>query len=212
MARKYDGPYMRSDVGPEAVEAGHAEALAVDEFLVRQSRRRHPDGTFDSAQRWYPSAGERCGCCEGIRSPSRAHPYSYMVHCRTAAHVAQLYGIPVEIIRYVVREMRGPRATTPETRYKIVARVADKLVSLHDGATEYVIGREMYQPARSDHGGGYYSSASPDEARSHGDQVQAHESVAAAERVLIECQVRGGRRRYEDKLATSRLLPVAIVV
>ncbi|WP_157943479.1 hypothetical protein [Pseudomonas orientalis] len=49
-------------------------------------REIHPEGEFDNARRWYPS--ERCECCDYIRTPSRAHPFSLMVHARTLEHVA----------------------------------------------------------------------------------------------------------------------------
>jgi hypothetical protein len=82
---------------------------AVDEYLGRRDRRRHPDGTFDRMRRWYPSDEERCGCCDDIRTPSGAHPYSYMVHCRTAEHVASLYGIATDELERAIRraEDRG---------------------------------------------------------------------------------------------------------
>lgn len=51
-------------------------------------RETHPAGTFDNAKRWYPS--EPCLFCDCIRTPSRAHPYSLMVHARSMEHVADL--------------------------------------------------------------------------------------------------------------------------
>jgi len=56
----------------------------------RLNRESHPDGEFDKAGRWWPDEGERQECCEYIRSPSRAYPYSLMVHCRSREHVALL--------------------------------------------------------------------------------------------------------------------------
>ncbi len=79
---------------------------AVTEFENRQSRRVHPDGTFDKAGRWYPSDSESCGCCDEVRGPSRSYPYSYMVHCRTAKHIANLYGVDEKQIKKIARENR----------------------------------------------------------------------------------------------------------
>lgn len=62
-------------------------------YDARQNRVEHPDGEFDKAGRWYPSDDERQDCCSYVRGPSRAWPYSYMKHCRSAAHVAALYGV-----------------------------------------------------------------------------------------------------------------------
>jgi hypothetical protein len=56
----------------------------------RRDRIDHPDGHSDG-KRWYPSDDEKCDCCRGIRSPSAAYPWSYMVHCRTRSHCTELY-------------------------------------------------------------------------------------------------------------------------
>lgn len=56
-------------------------------FINRRDRDTHPDGHFDIARRWWPSFEEKCDCCDYIRKPSRSWPYSYLVHCRSAAHV-----------------------------------------------------------------------------------------------------------------------------
>jgi hypothetical protein len=61
-------------------------------YESRQSRETHPDGSFDSAGRWYPSDDEECPCCMDIRSPSRAYPFSLMRHCRTRKHIRNLLG------------------------------------------------------------------------------------------------------------------------
>jgi hypothetical protein len=59
-------------------------------YQVRQSRRDHPTGRMDSGGRWYPSDDEYCVCCDYVRSPSRRWPWSYMIHCRTKKHIANL--------------------------------------------------------------------------------------------------------------------------
>lgn len=59
-------------------------------YVSRRDRMSHPDGKFDNGGRWEPSAAEYCDCCAGIRSPSRAHPYNVLVHCRTRLHVRNL--------------------------------------------------------------------------------------------------------------------------
>jgi hypothetical protein len=66
---------------------------AATEYRKRRDRQSHPDGRFDSAGRWYPSAPELKECCNSVREPSRGFPYSYMTHCRTAKHVAHLFGV-----------------------------------------------------------------------------------------------------------------------
>jgi len=72
---------------------------AKKEYLDRQNRDSHPDGSFDKGGRWYPSDAEKCSCCTGLRAPSRAHPYSLMTHCRTKKHVARLFGLEVKDLK-----------------------------------------------------------------------------------------------------------------
>ena len=61
-------------------------------YLRRKNRKDHPEGKFDK-KKWYPSVDEKCSCCNNIRNPSNAHPYSLMLHCRTLNHIANLYEI-----------------------------------------------------------------------------------------------------------------------
>jgi hypothetical protein len=81
---------------------------AAECYRRRQSRREHPDGTFDKRGRWYPADCEEQPCCAFIRSPSARWPYSYMTHCRTVGHVAALHGIPVGDLRRYLRTGRMP--------------------------------------------------------------------------------------------------------
>lgn len=88
---------------------------AVKLYEDRQSRHAHPAGTFDKAGRWYPAAEETCSCCDAVREPSRAYPYSYMVHCRTSKHIEQLFNLPAGSIRAEInrrdREQRQAEQT-----------------------------------------------------------------------------------------------------
>lgn len=63
---------------------------AQDLYVARKDRAQHPDGRFDKAGCWYPSADESRPCCRPIREPSRSYPYSLMRHCRTLRHCRQL--------------------------------------------------------------------------------------------------------------------------
>lgn len=65
------------------------ELEAAREYVALRDRSANPVGKFDSAGRWYPT--QTCSCA--VRAPSRAHPYSYLVHARTAAHVAEVRGV-----------------------------------------------------------------------------------------------------------------------
>ena len=68
-------------------------AAALYHWKSLQDRKTHPDGTFDNGGRWYPTDDEKQECCEHIRSPSRTHPYSYLLHCRSYGHVARKFGV-----------------------------------------------------------------------------------------------------------------------
>jgi hypothetical protein len=79
---------------------------AVKVYADRKVRLTHPAGKFDGGGRWYPAETETCDCCRGIRSPSRAWPYSLMTHCRTAEHVAHLCGVDAKELRKAARAAR----------------------------------------------------------------------------------------------------------
>ena len=77
---------------------------AVAEYITRQERRRHPDGPFDRAGRWYPSEGEKRACCANIRSPSQTWPWS---------NVASLYDLDPRVLRRAIRRAKE-QPTAPE--------------------------------------------------------------------------------------------------
>ena len=74
------------------------------EYLDLQSRRAHPNGSFDRQGRWWPE--EYHACCMDIRTPSKAWPYSAMLHCRTLVHVAEMRGVSVLDLRRAVNAKR----------------------------------------------------------------------------------------------------------
>ena len=79
---------------------------AITEYLKLKNRKTHPEGTFDEGGRFYLAESEKHDCCRGIRSPSRAYPYSEMVHARTLKHVAHKYDVDEKDCRKALREMR----------------------------------------------------------------------------------------------------------
>ena len=58
-------------------------------FELSKERKVHPSGSFDAQKRWYPDPVlyKEVG---SIRMPSRAYPFSFMVHCRTKKFIARL--------------------------------------------------------------------------------------------------------------------------
>lgn len=88
---------------------------AVEEYEKRQRRASHPAGKFDNGGRWYPSEAEHQKCCNGVRSPSRNWPYSYMTHCRTAEHIAHLYGVDLKDLRHEINIRAKARKLAEQT-------------------------------------------------------------------------------------------------
>jgi hypothetical protein len=76
---------------------------AAIEFNALKSRKLNPSGSFDRQGRWYPATEHEC--CRSIRRPSRAWPYSFLNHCRTAEHVSWDYGVCVSELRSVARRL-----------------------------------------------------------------------------------------------------------
>lgn len=70
----------------DALEAAH-------ELRRRRRRESRPGGSWDRAGRYFPSNDERRACCVGIRTPSRAWPYSLWAHVHSIEHVANLYRV-----------------------------------------------------------------------------------------------------------------------
>ncbi len=187
---------------------------AAKEYVGRRERMVHPDGYFDNAGRWYPYSDEVQNCCKGIRSPSRAYPYSYMTHCRTAIHVANLYEVDATDLRRAVKEMDGSQVKAKreggDNYFKAVAFENGKLLSIFDGETEYRIGLEMKETARQNHAGGFYVYKSIKEAENA--VVPYDSALIDAPRVIIRCKVEGSYCRYSNgKFSFSRITPLKIV-
>ena len=68
-----------------------------------RTRRAHPNGTFDGGGRWFPD--ESLACCKMIREPSRAHPYSLLVHQRSLVHLAFATGYSISTLRIAARRV-----------------------------------------------------------------------------------------------------------
>ena len=83
---------------------------AAREYLNLKSRKIHPDGEFDKQRRWYPSDDEMCDCCKNIRRPSSSYPFSLMMHCRTAEHVATRYNVDAATLKRFAKKLESANA------------------------------------------------------------------------------------------------------
>jgi len=63
----------------------------IDEQEKLETRETHPEGNFDNKRRFY--LHKNYDCCQTIRIPSAAFPFSEMSHGRTLVHVAHKYGM-----------------------------------------------------------------------------------------------------------------------
>lgn len=97
---------------------------AASEYLDRKDERKEPDGYITSngchsKKRdhreyhwgWYPGPDEEQSCCKGLSQPEWKFHFPLMVHCRTANHVARLFGVDRT---NVLREARRLRAEMPD--------------------------------------------------------------------------------------------------
>ena len=84
--------------------------LAAQELFDRQDRKTHPAGNFDNAGRFYLAPS--LSCCSGIRTPSRAYPYSEMAHGRTIVHVANEFGYAPKVLTAAITRIVNERRSS----------------------------------------------------------------------------------------------------
>ena len=99
------------------------KALIQTVYEARRDRNVNPEGSFDDAGRWYPSDREDAdGSGSSTRTPSRAWPYSYLLRCRTRAHVTVLINRALAGKNVPADISRALEATLPETTNTNVAQ------------------------------------------------------------------------------------------
>lgn len=201
-------------VSESCEETALGEALR--SYLRRQAREEHPSGEFDRAGRWYPSDGELQPCCASIRNPSRAYPYSLLVHCRTAEHVAHVHGVPVQQLRKQISSLRAAErarelAARVDDWWKLVAVTEDsRLVSIYYGTTEYRLGAVVSAGRpHTEHRGAIYVYPTRQQAE---EAVFPRRSARLdAPRALLRVRAKGQYCRYENgKYAFSRVTPLEV--
>jgi hypothetical protein len=136
-----------------------------------------------------------------------------MVHCRTATHVAQLYGINVDELRKLARIKVPPKREGGDSYYKLVAvhPITGKMVSVFDGCTEYKVGVTLNGHARQDHQGGYYCYRTSTQAK---DSPFPEEAEGGEwDKVLLRVRSEGQYCTYgkDRKLSFSRITPLEIL-
>jgi len=78
---------------------------AVAYYVSRKNRTEHPDGKLKGRPgKWYPHPKEEHrSCCDYIKPPSHACPYSLMNHCRSAKHIGNLLEVDPKEIKRLAR-------------------------------------------------------------------------------------------------------------
>ena len=183
------------------------------EYVARKKRQAHPSGRRDNGGRWHPHNNERRECCDRIRTPSRAFPYSLMLHCRTAQHVASLYGVGLKELKKEIRKINPPEKHTNKTYYKLVAVDGDKYLSVYDGKTEYKLLEKTECPIdRGDHNGGLYCYDNTGDAL--GAVFPNGSKLLHARKALLSLRVSGKIRVYKlrttKKYCFSSVIPLAV--
>lgn len=85
-------------------------------YEARRDRIVNPEGKFDNAGRWYPSAAEDADdYTMTVRSPSRSWPYSYLTAARTRKHVKALAAINPERILAEAARITATRTNGEQT-------------------------------------------------------------------------------------------------
>jgi hypothetical protein len=78
---------------------------AVRTAVAREERTESPRGEWHE-RLWYPADGERQACCAPIK-PTESNRQALESHCRTQAHIAQLFDVPLPELRRAVRQARA---------------------------------------------------------------------------------------------------------
>jgi hypothetical protein len=182
---------------------------ATYEWLARQDRSKHPEGSFDNKRRWYPDSAERQSCCNSIREPSAAYPYSLMLHCRTVRHLALRYNVRLADLQRRAKEIRPPVREGGNDYYKAVAVVDERYLSIYDGQTEYRFGETTSSRPRQEHGGGIY--VYPTYQQAMNASVPSTSALLDAPRAILRVKADGAYCRYDNgKLAFARVTPIEV--
>jgi len=72
--------------------------------IAREERTESPRGEWQD-RLWYPADGERQDCCAKIK-PTEGNRQALESHCRTQAHIARLFDVPLADLRRAVKQAR----------------------------------------------------------------------------------------------------------
>jgi hypothetical protein len=121
--------------------------------IAREERTESPRGEWQD-RLWFPAGDERQACCASI-TPTESNRQALESHCRTQAHIAQLFKVSLPELRRAVKQARdsrdpGPRAAGPALGPRSLASTgsrADILFEASRGAHGDAL-RELRSEAR----------------------------------------------------------------
>jgi hypothetical protein len=110
---------------------------------VRDGSERVPEGEKRDYGKWYPLELERQPCCAKIAEPTNRWPYSLLLHCCSAKHVAAVFQVDEDdLVRITfddIKEIRTARQAkrVPRRKPKLLAAPASS------GANADLVEREI---------------------------------------------------------------------
>lgn len=84
------------------------EQSAAITYLLRKHKKDYPSGYKDNGGRWYPEDSEKARCCNSIRNPSRAWPWTLFKHCFSLHHIVTMYGAERNKVQELLRKKNLP--------------------------------------------------------------------------------------------------------
>lgn len=112
-------------------------------------------------------------------------------------------------------ERKPPAKRVMMTSYKVVRFIEGRYYSLYDPTVEYVLGERMQQPAKPNHGGGFYSLPTLEMGTEFLESCTRYVpfscEVVTTQVALIECEVGGRIISYGHKMSSTYLCPMRII-
>lgn len=112
-------------------------------------------------------------------------------------------------------ERNPPTKPITMTTFKVVRVIEGRYWSLYDPTQEYIIGERLKQPARPNHGGGFFSYPSRDIGITYltncVKSIPFHSEVHTPALALLECEIGGRIIHYVGKMASTYLRPVKVL-
>jgi hypothetical protein len=112
-------------------------------------------------------------------------------------------------------ERNPPTKPITMTSYKVVRLIEGRYYSLYDPTQEYVIGERLKEPAKPNHGGGFFSFPKQATAEFYLASCVAaipfHWEIVTPALALLECEVGGRIISYGHKMASAYLRPIKVL-